>query len=145
MKDREVLIISKNDDHGEINKEEFLIYPDLIKGDAPFPLFLKTDEYHSDYIIQKDPNSLQVDFDKLIFPLTLRKWRKGDWFIPFGMKGRKKLSDFFSDNKFNLFQKEETWVVCSENQIVWIVNYRTDDRFKISSNTKKVFTINMLK
>ncbi|MDD3728148.1 MAG: tRNA lysidine(34) synthetase TilS, partial [Dysgonamonadaceae bacterium] len=81
----------------------------------------------------------------LTFPLTLRKWKKGDWFIPFGMKGRKKLSDFFTDNKFNLFQKEETWVVCSGNDIVWIVNYRVDDRFKITNRTKKVFSISTLK
>lgn len=144
LKDRDYLLISQINDE-ETSDEEFLIYPDSVKGNTPFSLSLKTEEYNSEYIIQKDHSVLQVDFDKLTFPLILRKWRKGDWFIPFGMKGRKKLSDFFTDNKFNLFQKGETWVVCSGNDIVWIVNYRVDDRFKITDQTKKVYSIKTLK
>jgi len=144
LKDRDYLLISQINEE-EVCDKEFLIYPESVKRNTPFFLSLKIEDFNPEYIIQKSPSVLQVDFDKLTFPLTLRKWKKGDWFIPFGMKGRKKLSDFFTDNKFNLFQKEETWVVCSGNDIVWIVNYRVDDRFKITNRTKKVFSISTLK
>lgn len=146
LKDRENLLIShiyqEDKDDAE---DELLIYPDHVKGEAPFSLKLQREECDTNFVIQKHPNVLQVDFDKLSFPLTLRKWKYGDWFIPYGMKGRKKLSDYFTDNKFSLFQKEDTWVICSENDIVWIVNNRVDDRYKITEETKYVFTISTLK
>ena len=88
---------------------------------------------------------MQCDFDKLTFPLTLRRWKNGDWFVPFGMKGRKKLSDFFSDNKMSLFEKEETWVLLSDNKIVWIVDRRADDRFRITDDTKTVYIVSLCK
>ena len=61
------------------------------------------------------------------------------------MKGKKKLSDFFTDNKFSLFQKEETWVLLSRNDIVWIVDHRADNRFKITDATKTVYTVKLTK
>jgi tRNA(Ile)-lysidine synthetase-like protein len=61
-----------------------------------------------------------LDADKLQYPLTLRRWQKGDWFIPFGMKGRKKLSDFFADKKMNLIDKEQVWLLASGDDIVWV-------------------------
>ena len=78
------------------------------------------------------------DRDKLTFPLTLRTWRRGDWFIPLGMKGRQKLSDYFSDHKFSRLQKEQTWLLCSGEDIVWIVGERTDHRYRVETTTKKV-------
>lgn len=93
--------------------------------------------------IDKSNNILYADADKLSFPLVLRKWQPGDWFIPFGMKGKKKLSDFFTDQKFNLKQKEETWILLSGEDVVWVVGYRSDNRFKISSKTKKVLQIEL--
>lgn len=83
-----------------------------------------------------------LDYDKLKFPLFLRRWQEGDWFVPFGMKGRKKLSDYFSDHKFSRIQKEQTWLLCSGDDIVWIVGERTDNRFRIDEKTKSVLIAN---
>ena len=76
--------------------------------------------------------------------MVLRKWRSGDWFIPFGMKGRKKLSDYFTDRKFSLKDKEDAWLLASGDDIVWIVGERNDDRFKISENTKQIISIEQI-
>tara|TARA_A100001037_G_C15149819_1_gene638446 strand:- start:2040 stop:3356 length:1317 start_codon:yes stop_codon:yes gene_type:complete len=88
---------------------------------------------------KENQNIASLDFDKLTFPLTLRKWRSGDRFIPLGMKNFKKLSDFFIDLKIPRNEKESIWLLCSQKDIVWIVGYRIDDRFKIKSNTKKMY------
>jgi len=82
-----------------------------------------------------------LDLDKLVFPLTLRKWEKGDWFMPLGLKGKKKLSDFFINQKFSLADKEKTWLLLSGEDIVWVVGKRIDNRFKITQKTKKAFVI----
>ena len=79
-----------------------------------------------------------LDADKLQYPLTLRRWQKGDWFIPFGMKGRKKLSDFFADKKMNLIDKEQVWLLTSGDDIVWVVGHRVDARYAVTDKTKKV-------
>jgi tRNA(Ile)-lysidine synthase len=81
----------------------------------------------------------KLDFGKLQFPLTLRKWKQGDKFRPLGMKKFKKLSDFFIDNKFSILDKQEQWLLCSGNDIVWVVGYRIDERYKIETDTKKVY------
>lgn len=84
---------------------------------------------------------IYLDYDKLEFPLHIRHWQSGDWFIPFGMKGKKKLSDFFIDEKYNIQQKENTFVLVSGNIIAAILNVRLDERFKISSSTQKILKI----
>ena len=89
------------------------------------------------------PNSniLYVDAKKLVFPLFLRHWQKGDRFHPFGMKGCKKLSDFFIDQKINLLEKHKIPVLCSADKIVWLVGLRSDDRFKIDHQTENYYKI----
>jgi tRNA(Ile)-lysidine synthase len=81
------------------------------------------------------------DYAKLTFPLTLRPWRFGDWFIPFGMKGSKKVSDFLVDLKIPVHQKDSVYVLESNGNIAWVVGCRIDDRFKIESSTQTVFEI----
>jgi tRNA(Ile)-lysidine synthase len=71
----------------------------------------------------------------------LRKWKEGDWFVPFGMKGKKKLSDYFTDCKFDLLEKERQWILESDGRIVWIVGKRNDERFKVSDHTNNVLMI----
>ena len=83
-----------------------------------------------------------LDLEKLSFPLILRKWQQGDKFKPLGMNNFQKISDFFNNNKFSSFDKQNTWLLCtSKNEIVWIVNHRIDNRFKITGNTKKVLNL----
>ncbi|MCK4407720.1 MAG: tRNA lysidine(34) synthetase TilS, partial [Bacteroidales bacterium] len=82
-----------------------------------------------------------LDYEKLKFPLILRKWKEGDYFYPLGLNSRKKLSDFFIDRKFSLLDKENAWLLCSGDKIVWIVGFRIDNRFKITKRTKKIFQI----
>ena len=79
----------------------------------------------------------------LKFPLTLRPWRKGDYFCPFGMTGKKKLSKFFKDEKYSLIDKEKTLVLCCDEDIVWIVNKRIDNRFKVSEKTNQILKITL--
>ena len=86
-----------------------------------------------------------INMDKLEFPLHLRKWQEGDFFYPSGMKGKKKLSKFFKDEKFSLLEKENTWLLCSANNIVWVLGKRLDDRYKINNNTKNIVRIDLLK
>ena len=81
----------------------------------------------------------------MVFPLLLRKWKKGDFFSPIGMNGKKKLSDFFIDNKIPIPEKENIWVLCSSDEIIWIVGYRIADKFKVIENTRKVYIAELLK
>ena len=88
-----------------------------------------------------NPNILYVDVQKLVFPLTLRQWREGDRFHPLGMRGSRKLSDFFIDLKISLLEKKNIPILCSGAKIVWLVGLRSDDRFKIDHQTKKYYKI----
>lgn len=106
----------------------------------PFSWEIETKEVESFRLIT-DKNTACLDFDKLQFPLKLRKWKEGDWFKPLGMSGKKKVSDFLIDTKVSRVQKQETWVLTSEEKIVWIVGHRIDDRFKLDNHSKKVYLI----
>jgi tRNA(Ile)-lysidine synthase len=85
----------------------------------------------------------QLDADKLSFPLKLRHWQKGDTFQPFGMKGKsQKLSDFFTHLKLSAFEKEEIWLIeTAKKEICWVVNYRLDERFKMTEKTQSYLKI----
>lgn len=107
----------------------------------PIQLSIKKETLPDNYIISKDKNTATLDYSKLRFPLLLRRWKEGDWFVPFGMKGRKKLSDYFTDRKFNLFEKERIWVICSGEDIIWVVGERIDNRFCINKSSKDAFVI----
>jgi tRNA(Ile)-lysidine synthase len=83
-----------------------------------------------------------VDADKLVYPLEIRKWQQGDMFYPLGMEGQsKKISKFFKDEKLSLLQKENTWLLCSESKIIWVIGLRADERFKVHPQTKQIFKI----
>ena len=138
LKNRDFLILTPVDLEGE--DEEYYIFKDQKEVNIPLNLsFLKVDH------ISLVPNTtIFVDEDKLWFPLVLRRWKQGDHFQPFGMEGKsKKVSKFFKDNKLSLIEKRNTWILCSDNQIVWIVGLRQDERFKIGSRTKKILKIQL--
>ncbi len=87
----------------------------------------------------------QFDLEQLSFPLKVRFWKTGDWFIPLGMQGRRKLSDFLKDLKLNYFEKQRVLVLTDRfDRIIWVIGYRIDQRFRITPNTKKVLQIKLL-
>lgn len=85
------------------------------------------------------------DLSKLTFPLTIRRVRTGDRFVPFGMKGSRLVSDYLTDRKKNVFEKERQLVVCSDENIAWVVGERTDDRFRVDAETERVMVIRHVK
>ena len=93
-------------------------------------------------LLTSNSNIAQLDYDKLNLPLKTRTWQQGDRFRPLGMRGTKLVSDFFNDHNFTTFQKKTTPILVDSNdQIVWIVGHRIDDRFKITDKTKTIYEI----
>ena len=105
-------------------------------------------ELHDDakhFIIPRSKSTAALDADKLKFPLTLRRWQEGDWFMPLGMKGKKLLSDFLIDQKVPLNLKDEVRVLTSaDGKICWVVGWRVDERFKVEDATERVLTVQRL-
>ena len=137
LKDRDFLIIKKKEERKsddeitvssweEMEKLGFSVEPHEVNGSVPF---------------ERDPNVLYVDAAKIAFPLTLRHWREGDAFQPFGLYGKKKLSDLFKDAKSSRFDKQKTWILCCNGQIVWVVGLRSDQRFCLDFDTKHFYKI----
>jgi len=130
--DREYIFVST------LEKEDiaFKILEGDFKLENPIAINFRTGP---DKNIILDSKIAQLDFDKLEFPLTLRKWKEGDKFIPLGMQSFKKLSDFFIDNKVSILDKKKQWLLCSGKDIIWVVGRRIDNRYKLRFKTKKVY------
>ncbi len=94
-----------------------------------------------DLQIRKNKRFACLDYDKIKFPVIIRKWQNGDSFYPFGMKQRKKLSDYFVDNKFSRLKKDEIWLMETGGEICWLVGERIDNRFAVTGKTKQVLQI----
>ncbi len=141
LKDREHLILTERN-HSENSEESSLVNFNDKKVSAPFGILL-FDEIDTVSAIDRD--LIYVDKNKLSFPLTLRHWKEGDYFQPFGMTGKKKLSKYFKDEKLSLVEKERVWLLCSNDDIVWIIGRRADERFKVTSETKAILRIELLK
>lgn len=86
-------------------------------------------------------NIALIDADKLEYPLTIRRWKEGDWFVPIGMSGRKKVSDFLIDQKVSQPEKERQFVLVSNGDIVWVVGRRVDDRYKLTRESENVLKV----
>lgn len=150
IKDRKFLILSSlkdSDFHSILITEN----DRLVEG-TELKLKLDKKPISKDFKIPKSNNIACIDTRKISFPLTLRKWEKGDYFYPLGMYkknnpskvGKKKLSDFFTNIKLSQIDKEKVWVLVSGKQIVWVVGYRLDDRFKINNFTQESLKITLI-
>lgn len=108
----------------------------------PFKLYMERQPYTPAFVIPRNSDTACLDAGKLTAPLQLRLWQHGDVFVPFGMTGKKKVSDYLTDRKFSLLQKEQQWVLCCGTQIAWLVGERIDNRFRIDENTREIVIIN---
>ena len=120
-----------------------LIFEHTSELTSPLCLSFTTINYQ-DCELELDSSINTLNFDKLKFPLLIRKWQEGDSFIPLGMRGRKKVSDFLTDEKLTTKQKENTFVLCSSNDIVCIVGRRINEHYKLVPQTEKVYIVKPL-
>lgn len=138
LKDRDSLILSPINFVNE--KEEYAIDENQKEVNIPLNLtFCKVAD-----ISLTTNSAIFVDADKLQYPLILRHWNEGDSFQPFGMNGKsKKVSKLFKDEKLSLLEKENSWLLCSNEDIVWIIGLRQDERFRIENTTKNILKIQL--
>ena len=139
LKDRNYLFITPL--NADQHQERYLLNESQNMVNEPIHLVLETLEDLTFVNISKDRNIAMLDKDMLQFPLVLRHWKQGDAFVPFGMRKSKKLSDFFTSEKYSLIEKQQQWLLCSGNDIIWIVGRRTDNRYRISEKTKTILKI----
>jgi len=141
-----------------INRQQLIISP--LGNIKSAPLLLTDDQTevsHHDIQLQlewdgtkpeqfgSEKNIAYLDQEKLQLPLQLRKWAPGDSFCPLGMNGKsQKIKDFFTNEKFSIYDKEQTWLLCSDETICWIVGHRIDNRFKVEDHTRRVLKITLL-
>ncbi|MDF0705854.1 tRNA lysidine(34) synthetase TilS [Flagellimonas okinawensis] len=138
LKDRDHLILSKIKNRVNVNH---LVY--LTEGTPDLPVQLKIEEVKT--LDKQGENVIFLDKEKLNFPLVLRKRKNGDYFYPFGMEGKKKLSKFFKDEKIDQISKDKQWLLCSNNEIVWVVGKRADERFRVEESTQQIVKITQVK
>lgn len=93
--------------------------------------------------LNQGANVALLDADKLVYPLSLRVWRDGDSFVPFGMKGRKKISDFLVDNKVSIVDKRQQLLLLSDDRVVWVVGRRIDNRYAVTNNTRMILRVSV--
>jgi tRNA(Ile)-lysidine synthase len=136
------------------NRKEIIVIPEEKRNEASYRIETVADFknvpgiVYAEYVnitekfeILTDSSAACIDSENLLFPLIIRKWKAGDYFYPIGMTQRKKLSDFFIDKKFSVPDKENVLVLESGEKIVWIIGERLDNRFKITTSTKKALII----
>lgn len=128
-----------------IERDGLELTPICQQNETPVNLSYEQIPNDNGFVLDTSPKVAQLDYDKLSFPLKLRKWQAGDRFHPLGMKGSKLLSDFFVDQKMTTRQKEECHVLTTaQDEIVWVVGRRVDERFKVTDQTKTILKIQMV-
>ena len=129
----------------ERNEESYIFTKQIRELTTPVKLKIsRLKRSHSNFF-EKDVNIAYFDSDKLAENLIIRKWREGDSFMPLGMKGKKKLSDLFTDKKMNKFEKLQTWLIESNNKIVWVIGLQQDESSKVTEKTNQMIRIELVK
>jgi tRNA(Ile)-lysidine synthase len=134
LKDRDYLLLSQK---RMMNFETIVI--NSVTESTNFPLNFSFCNISN--ISNQNKNIIFVEESKLQFPLIIRKWNEGDFFYPAGMQGKKKVSKYFKDEKFTLFQKQQAFILESNNKIVWIIGHRADERFKPENTNQNIIQI----
>lgn len=124
--------------HSDQSEASLLISENDSKVETPLGI-LFFDE--TDAVSKDSKSEIYVDKDKLQFPLELRLWKAGDVFQPSGMTGKKKISKYLKDEKLSLVEKENTWLLISNDDIIWVVGKRADERFKVTENSKSILKV----
>ncbi|NWJ52129.1 MAG: tRNA lysidine(34) synthetase TilS [Bacteroidetes bacterium] len=141
IKDRDVLIIEPLSNVPSTIPEEIFLDPDVVNLTTPISLTFTKIERKELPIIDPSSHIAWLDQKLLKFPLCLRRYKIGDRFRPLGMTGTRKLSDFLTNLKLSIPDKEKVWVLTSNDEIVWVVGYRIDDRFKVTPQTQEILKI----
>jgi tRNA(Ile)-lysidine synthase len=136
--DRKYIIIRVLEN--DISEKEFIINSIDDTKHLPIKLHFKETTLTK---FSKSKNEITIAFSDNLFPLTLRKWKRGDKFKPLGLNGFKKVSDYFKDIKLSLFEKENVWILENKEHIIWVVNYRMDDRSKVVEGTDRIIEISI--
>ena len=127
------------------SKEYRLIEEGLYHLNSKLSIEIKKEPYSIDNGFSKDPKDVWIDADKVVFPLSVRLIKEGDRMIPLGMKGSKLISDMLTDTKVSYFDRQRQYVLLNnDQQIIWLLGRRIDDRYKITSSTKTVLKIKLL-
>ena len=87
------------------------------------------------------PLTASLDLDRITFPVTVRHWEPGDRFMPLGMKNMKKISDFLIDQKVPVTVKEKVLLLVSNGEVMWVMGYRIDDRFRVTIQTERILVL----
>lgn len=138
--DRNELLIQEKETH---DNAEFIFNSTDTSIREPVHLKLEFINNYPGFVFENDQNIAYFDAEKIKFPLRIRHWHKGDFFTPFGMKGKKMISDFFIDEKINRFEKEKVWLLLSKETILWIIGYRSSELFRVHSKTQKILKITL--
>ena len=141
VRERERLVLSRVEPRTREKEYHIGLFARKKQLAKPLPLKFERRTDITGFEIPAERNTASLNFAKLRFPLTLRKWKHGDAFYPLGMKKKKKLSDFFIDQKFSLKEKEHTWLLCSGDDIAWIIGHRIDHRFRVTPATKEILFV----
>jgi tRNA(Ile)-lysidine synthase len=139
VKNRGVLLLSPIGKK-EVEEKEFLIHENLTELNHPLSLKFSI-------VPERCNNSRQEIFvqkNTLNYPLVIRKWKKGDYFYPIGLNRKKKLSKFFKDEKVDVLSKEDIWLLCSNEQIIWVIGMRADHRFRVENSAEEILKIELI-
>ncbi len=138
--DREDVIVVRDAEADLVDCE---VVVDECQAEVEIPLNVSISMFDraADYTFSRDPMVMHFDAARVSFPIKFRHWRVGDTFRPLGMKGEKKLSDFFVDKKISRPEKEKAWIAESDGRIIAILGMRIDDRCKVTPTTRRIIEL----
>ncbi|MGM0567037.1 MAG: tRNA lysidine(34) synthetase TilS [Bacteroidota bacterium] len=140
--DREYLILEPH--YEKADDQKYYIYPETGSVTSPISLVFKRQPNDDNFVFTKASEVALLDYNKLEFPLEIRRWQHGDAFMPLGMNGMKKVSDFFTDIKLSVPGKEKAWLLFSANgDLVWVMGHRIDHRYRITGETSEILKIEL--